>query len=141
MTLSLSEQLQIKRILRETRTIAVVGLSPKSSRPSHEVASYLLAAGYEVIPVNPGQQQILGRRCYPDLDAIPVQVDLVDIFRAPSEVLPIVEAAVRIGAKVVWMQLGVVNREAAAVAAAAGLVVIMDRCLKSDHLDFGPAAG
>jgi predicted CoA-binding protein len=141
MTLSLSEQLQIKRILRETRTIAVVGLSPKSSRPSHEVASYLLAAGYEVIPVNPGQHQILGLRCYPDLDAIPVQVDLVDIFRAPSEVLPIVEAAVRIRAKVVWMQLGVVNREAAAVAAAAGLVVIMDRCLKSDHLDFGPAPG
>ena len=101
----------------------------------------MLAAGYEVIPVNPGQQQILGRRCYPDLDAIPVQVDLVDIFRAPSEVLPIVEAAVRIGAKVVWMQLGVVNREAAAVAAAAGLVVIMDRCLKSDHLDFGTASG
>jgi predicted CoA-binding protein len=141
MTLPLSEQLQIKRILRETRTIAIVGLSPKSSRPSHEVASYLLAAGYEVIPVNPGQQQILGRRCYPDLDAIPVQVDLVDIFRAPSEVLPIVEAAVRIRAKVVWMQLGVVNREAAAVAAAAGLAVIMDRCLKSDHLDFGPASG
>lgn len=138
---SLTEQHQIERILRETRTIAVVGLSPKSSRPSHQVAGYLMAAGYEVIPVNPGQQQILGRRCYPDLDAIPVQVDLVDIFRSPSEVLPIVEAAVRIGAKVVWMQSGIVNREAAAVAAAAGLVVIMDRCLKSDHLDFGPASG
>jgi predicted CoA-binding protein len=131
----LAEQQQIKQILLGARTVAVVGLSPKGNRPSHQVASYLIAAGYTVIPVNPGQIEILGQKCYPNLDDIPVPVDVVDIFRTPSEVLPVVEAAVRIKAKVVWMQLDIVSREAAAVAENAGLVVVMDRCIKTDHMN------
>jgi len=130
-----AEQQQIKQILQEARIIAVVGLSPRDSRPSHQVASYLIAAGYRVIPVNPGQDAILGQKCYPNLDVIPVPVDVVNIFRSPHDVLPIVEAAVRIRAKVVWMQLDIVNREAAAVGERAGLVVVMDRCIKTDHIN------
>jgi predicted CoA-binding protein len=137
----LAGQQQIKQILKETRTIAVVGLSPKADRPSHQVASYLLAAGYEVIPVNPGQNEILGQKCYPNLDVIPVPVDVVDIFRSPSKVLPIVEAAVRIKAKVVWMQLDIVNSEAAAMGEKAGLIVVMDRCIKTDHINLVRMAG
>jgi len=131
----LAEQHQIRQILHETRTIAVVGLSPKVDRPSHQVASYLIAAGYTVIPVNPGQNEILGLKCYPNLDVIPVPVDVVNIFRSPHEVLPIVEAAVRIRAKVVWMQVDIVNQEAAAMGERAGLVVVMDRCIKTDHIN------
>jgi len=131
----LAEQQQIRQILQKIRTIAVVGLSPKASRPSHQVASYLIAAGYTVIPVNPGQEEILGQKCYPNLDVIPIPVDVVNIFRSPHEVLPIVEAAVRIRAKVVWMQLDIVNREAAAVGERAGLDVVMDRCIKTDHIN------
>ena len=131
----LTEQQQIKQILLESRTIAVVGLSPRGSRPSHQVASYLIAAGYTVIPVNPGQDEILGQKCYPNLDVIPVPVDVVNIFRSPHDVLPIVEAAVRIRAKVVWMQVDIVNREAAALGERAGLVVVMDRCIKTDHIN------
>jgi len=132
---SLSEQQQLRQILQGARTIAVVGLSPKSSRPSHQVASYLIDAGYTVIPVNPGQDAILGQQCYPNLDVIPVQIDVVDIFRSAPDVPPIVEAAVRIKAKVVWMQSGIVNDEAAARGKQAGLVVVMDRCIKTDHLN------
>lgn len=127
------ETLEISRLLKEYRTIAVVGLSPKAERPSHEVAAYLLAAGYHVIPVNPGQSEILGRTCYPDLLAIPEPVEIVDIFRRAEEVGPVVDQAIAIGAKVVWMQQGIVNQAAAAKARAAGLKVIMDRCLKVDH--------
>lgn len=129
------ETLEISRLLKEYRTIAVVGLSPKAERPSHEVAAYLLAAGYHVIPVNPGQREILGRTCYPDLLAIPEPVEIVDIFRRAEEVGPVVDQAIAIGAKVVWMQQGIVNQAAAAKARAAGLKVIMDRCLKVDHQD------
>ncbi len=123
----------IKTLLATSSTIAVVGLSPKESRPSNQVARYLIAAGYTVIPVNPGQEQILGLPCYADLDAIPGPVDLVDIFRRSEEVGPIVAAAIRIGAKGVWMQEGVANEAAAAMARAAGLTVVMDRCLKTVH--------
>lgn len=125
---------EIKKILTQSRTIAMVGLSPKANRPSHDVARYLMAAGYTIIPVNPGQTEILGLKCYATLTEIPVPVDIVDIFRRPEEVGPVVEQAVAIGAKVVWMQQGIVNEEAAAVARAAGLTVVMDRCLKMDHL-------
>ncbi len=124
------------QILRDSRTIAVVGLSPKAARPSHQVAVYLLAAGYEVIPVNPGHDQILGLRSYPDLASVPGPVDIVDIFRNPKEVPAIVDSAIAIGAKVVWMQLGIVHEQAAAKARAAGLTVVMDRCLKVDHLNY-----
>lgn len=125
----------ITALLKECKTIAVVGLSPKEHRPSNEVARYLLDAGYTVIPVNPGQDEILGQKCYPDLAAIPVKVDLVDIFRRAEEVGPVVDAAIAIKAKAVWMQLGIVNEAAAAKARAAGLIVIMDRCTKIDHAD------
>ncbi|WP_456386972.1 CoA-binding protein [Desulfolithobacter sp.] len=127
----------IRRILKETKTIAVVGLSPKPSRPSHRVALYLQKVGYRIIPVNPGQEEILGQRCYPDLLSIPDKVELVDIFRRSEDVIPIVEQAIEIGARTVWMQQGVVNQEAATLAGEAGLTVIMDRCLKIDHNQFG----
>jgi predicted CoA-binding protein len=125
----------IRRILKDSRTIAVVGLSPKPHRPSHQVARYLMRAGYTIIPVNPGQSTILGLPCYPNLRAIPTPVDMVDIFRRQKEVLPIVEDAIAIGARFVWMQEGIVNEDAAARAEAAGLVVIMDRCTKIDHMN------
>lgn len=127
------ETLEISRLLKIYRTIAVVGASPKANRPSNQVAAYLLAAGYKVIPVNPGQREIMGRTCYPDLLAIPEPVEIVDIFRRSEEVGPVVEQAIKIGAKVIWMQEGVVNEAAAALARAAGLKVIMDRCMKTDH--------
>lgn len=127
------ESLEIVRMLKEYRTIAIVGLSPKENRPSHQVAVYLIAAGYHVIPVNPGQGLILGRTCHPDLLAIPEPVEIVDIFRRSEEVGPIVDQAIEIGARVVWMQEGVVNQAAASRARAAGLKVIMDRCLQRDH--------
>jgi len=125
----------IRRILTDSKTIAVVGLSPKPQRPSHQVARYLMAAGYAIIPVNPGQDTILGLPCYPSLKAIPTQVDMVDIFRRSEAVLPIVEDAIAIGAKFIWMQEGIVHKEAAAKAEAAGLIVIMDRCTKIDHMN------
>ncbi|HIJ79025.1 MAG: CoA-binding protein [Desulfobulbaceae bacterium] len=123
----------IQRILTDARTIAVVGLSPKENRPSNMVARYLLEAGFRVIPVNPGQTEILGQTCYPNLEAIPEQVDLVDIFRRSEDVLPVVAEAIRIKAKAVWMQQGIFNEAAAQLARDAGLAVVMDRCLKIDH--------
>ncbi|MDG4475333.1 CoA-binding protein [Thiovibrio frasassiensis] len=123
----------LKNLLTSSKTIAVVGLSPKKSRPSNMVARYLLEAGYRVIPVNPGQEEILGLPCYGNLEAVPDPVDIVDIFRRSEDVEPIVEAAIRIGATAVWMQEGVVNEAAAQMARAAGLTVVMDRCLKTVH--------
>jgi predicted CoA-binding protein len=127
------ETLEISRLLKSYRNIAVVGLSPKENRPSYQVAAYLLAAGYNIIPVNPGQAEIMGQTCYPDLQSVPGPVEIVDIFRRSEEVGPVIEQAIAIGAKVVWMQLGIVNKAAAAKARSAGLTVIMDRCLKIDH--------
>ena len=127
------ETLEISQILKSYRNIAVVGLSPKADRPSNQVAAYLLGAGYHLIPVNPGQGEILGLPCYPDLLAVPEPVEIVDIFRRSEDVGPIVEQAIAIGAKVIWMQQGIVNEAAATLARAAGLKVIMDRCLKVDH--------
>jgi hypothetical protein len=126
---------KIKEILLGCRRIAVVGLSPKPDRPSHQVAAYLLRAGYDVIPVNPGHQEILGRPCYPDLRAIPGSVDMVNIFRRAEEVLPVVQAAIEKKVKVIWMQQGIMNEEAALLAERQGIAVIMDRCLKVDHQD------
>lgn len=131
----------IKKLLATARTIAVVGLSPKESRPSNMVARYLLAAGYTVIPVNPGQEEILGLPCYGDLEAVPVPVDIVDIFRRSEDVGSIVDAAIRIKAGAVWMQEGVINEAAATKARDAGLSVVMDRCLKTVHHDLGHERG
>jgi predicted CoA-binding protein len=117
-------------ILTAYRTFAVVGLSPRPGRPSNGVASLLQERGYRIIPVNPecGVERLLGEICYPDLLSIPEPVEVVDIFRRPEHVPPIVDDAIRIGAKAVWMQLGVIHEEAAAKARAAGLAVVMDRC-------------
>lgn len=123
----------LRRILKESRVIAVVGLSPKSHRPSYGVAEYLLAHGYTIIPVNPGQAEILGQKCYPTLASIPVRIDIVDVFRTPEEVPPIADEAIRLGAKCLWLQIGVIHDAAAEKASAAGLDVVVDRCLKIDH--------
>jgi predicted CoA-binding protein len=123
----------ISEILRSCRTIAVVGLSGKRFRPSYGVAEYMQRAGYRIIPVNPQETEVLGEKCYPSLEAIPEPVDLVDIFRRSEFVPEIVESAIRIGAKAVWMQEGVLHAEAAARAEAAGLAVVMDRCILKDH--------
>ena len=125
----------IRKILKASKVVAVVGLSPKPHRPSYQVAQYLIDVGYTIIPVNPGQDAILGLPCYPHLRAIPTPVDMVDIFRRSDTVLPIVEDAIAIGAKYIWMQEGIVNEEAAARAEAEGLAVVMDRCTKIDHLN------
>ncbi|MDH4320191.1 MAG: CoA-binding protein [Desulfobulbaceae bacterium] len=124
---------EITALLQGVQTIAVVGLSPKENRPSNDVARYLIAAGFTVIPVNPGQTEILGAKCYPSLTEIPVPVDLVNIFRRSEDVGPVVDEAIAIHAKAVWMQQGIANETAAAKAKAAGLKVIMDRCIKVDH--------
>jgi uncharacterized protein len=123
----------ISEILTSARTIAVVGLSNKRYRPSYGVAEYLQRTGYRVIPVNPQESEVLGEKCYPDLDSVPEPVDIVDIFRRPEFVPEIVEAAIRHGAKVIWMQESVVHEEAARRAEAAGLAVVMDRCILKDH--------
>ena len=123
----------IEEILKQSRTVAVVGLSPRPERDSYDVARYLQENGYRIIPVNPSAQEILGERCYPSLTAVPEQVDIVDIFRRSEDVPPIVEEAISIGARVVWMQLGIVHEEAAQGARARGLDVVMDRCTKVEH--------
>jgi hypothetical protein len=123
----------LRRILRESRTIAVVGLSADWFRPSYFAAKYMQEHGYRVIPVNPKYDSILGERCYKSLRDIPGKVDLVDIFRKSQDVMPIAEEAIAIGAKVLWQQLGVKNEAAAAKARAAGLEAVMDRCVKIEH--------
>ena len=124
---------QISEILRVCRTIAVVGLSAKRYRPSYGVAEYLQRAGYRIIPVNPHETQVLGEKCYPDVDSVPEPIDIVDIFRRSEFVPEVVGAAIRKGAKVVWMQEGVIHEEAARRAQEAGLEVVMDRCILKDH--------
>ena len=128
---------RIVEILGQARTIAVVGLSARRFRPSHGVAEYLQRAGYRIIPVNPKIAEVLGERSYASLDEVPEPVDIVDIFRRPEHVPEIVEAAIRKGAKTIWMQEGVVHEEAARRAESAGLAVIMDRCILKEHKRLG----
>jgi len=123
-----------EEILKSCKTIAVVGLSGNPERASNHVGSYLKEKGYRIIPVNPGEKAILGEVCYPDLAAIPEKVDAVDIFRKSEDVLPIVKDAIKIGAKAVWMQEGVINKEAAAEARKAGLKVVMNKCMRKQHI-------
>ena len=125
----------IRRILGETRTIAVVGLSSKPDRPSHDVAAYLQRAGYRIIPVNPRETEVLGEPAYATLRDIPadLSIDIVDVFRRAEETPEVARDAVAIGARTLWLQLGIANDEARAIAEDAGLTVIMDRCLKVDH--------
>ena len=126
---------EIKSLLSTCKTVAVVGISPKPDRPSHVVASYLQSKGYRIIPVRPDGELVLGERIYQSLGDIPkeISVDIVDVFRKSTEVLPIVEEAIERGAKMVWMQEGVVNQDAAAKAEKAGMKVVMDRCIKKEH--------
>jgi predicted CoA-binding protein len=124
---------EIIEILRTPKVVAVVGISDKADRDSFQVARYLLNQDYRVIPVNPMLETVLGLRCYPSLRGVPERVDIVDIFRRSEAVPEIVDEAIDVGAKVVWMQLGVVHEEAAAKAQQSGLRVVMDRCIKRDH--------
>lgn len=123
----------IRDLLASSRVIAVVGLSSKPHRPSYGVAVYMQKAGYRIIPVNPNEREVLGEKCYARLEDVPIQVDIVDIFRRSEAVPPIVESAVAIGARAVWMQEGVIHEEAARRARAAGLEVVMDRCILKEH--------
>jgi hypothetical protein len=129
------EKKEIRRILENCRTVAVVGISPKEDRPSYRVASYLKSKGYRIIPVRPDGEEILGEKVYRQLAEIPeeVEVDVIDIFRKSEDVPPVVEEAIKRGAKVIWMQEGVIHLEAAAKAEKAGLKVVMDRCMKKEH--------
>jgi predicted CoA-binding protein len=124
---------RVTEILRQARVIAVVGLSSRSFRPSHGVAAYLKSVGYRIIPVNPYEQEVLGERSYTRLEDVPEPVDIVDVFRRSEFVPEIVESAIRIGAKAVWMQEGVEHAEAAERARRAGLVVVMDACILKEH--------
>lgn len=123
----------LRRILKTSRTIAVVGLSADWFRPSYFAAKYMLEHGYRIIPVNPRYPEILGQKCHASLRDIPEPVDLVDVFRKTDDVLPIAEDAIAIGAKVLWQQIGVTNEAAADKARAAGLDTVMDRCVKIEH--------
>ena len=123
----------LRRILTDYKRVAIVGLSDDWSRPSNFVGKYLLEHGFEVFPVNPKYDEILGQKCYPDLTSIPTTVDIVDVFRRIEHVPPLVDDAITIGAKVVWMQLGIVHEEAAQKARDAGLEVVMNRCIKIEY--------
>ena len=123
----------LRRILRTSRTIAVVGLSAEWHRPSFFAAKYLQEHGYRVVPVNPRYDKILGERCHATLATIEIPVDIVDVFRRSEDVMPIAEEAIAIGAKCLWQQIGVRNEAAAALAASAGLEVVMNRCVKIEH--------
>lgn len=124
--------LSLKRIFA-LKTIAVVGCSPKPQRPSHYVAAYLKEQGYRIIPVNPGHEEILGEKCYPSLTAIPEPVDVVDVFRRSEHVLPVIEEAIKIKAKALWLQDGITHPEGEALARKAGLLVVSDDCMLRRH--------
>ncbi len=123
----------LRRILKQNHVVAVVGLSANWWRPSYFVAKYLQEHGYRVIPVNPAYTAVLGEKCYPSLSAVPEKIDIVDCFRKPQEIPALADEAIAIQANCLWLQLGVVNEEAAARARAAGLAVVMDRCIKIEH--------
>ncbi len=124
---------ELRRILKDSRTIAVVGLSADWYRPSYFAAKYMQEHGYRVIPVNPKYSEILGERCYPDLTSIPDKVDIVDVFRKSEDCAPIARDAVAIGAKTLWLQIGVINDDARQIAEDGGLSVVMNRCVKIEY--------
>ena len=128
----------IRELLGTARVIAVVGLSSKKSRPSFGVSQYMQRAGYRIIPVNPGETEVLGEKAYPSLDAVPEKIDIVDIFRRSEFVPEIVDQAIQAGALAVWMQEDVIHEDAAAKARAAGLTVVMDRCIYKDYVRWMP---
>jgi predicted CoA-binding protein len=134
--LEINSQEAIADILDNAGTIAVVGLSSDASRPSYNVASYMQSHGYRIVPVNPNETEVLGEKSYARLEDVPEKVDLVDIFRRSEEVAAHVDEAIRIGARAVWMQEGVIDLQAAARAKAAGLQVVVDRCILKEHLHY-----
>lgn len=123
----------IEKILTGSKTIAVVGISDKPERPSHRVAKYLKEQGYRIIPVNPRLNEVLGEKCYSSLEEILQKVDVVDIFRKPEDIQPIVDSAIKINARAIWMQEGITNDKAADMAKSAGLMVVMNRCMLKEH--------
>ncbi len=123
-------------IFKQYSKIAMVGASANNERPSYRVFQYLLEHGFDVIPVNPALSELLGITCYPNLSSIPESVEIVDIFRRSEEVIPVIEEAIKVHAKVIWMQEGVINQEAKAIAANAGLLVVMDKCIRKEHMRF-----
>jgi predicted CoA-binding protein len=123
----------IFNILTKYKTIAVVGLSSNPTRPSYGVTEYMQGSGYQIIPVNPNETDVLGEPSYASLDEVPQKIEIVDIFRRPEEVPPVVDAAIRAGAKVIWMQQGIANEAAAEKARAAGITVVMDACILVEH--------
>jgi predicted CoA-binding protein len=127
----------IEKILKDFKIIAVVGLSDKPDRPSYRVAEYLQSQGYRIIPVNPRITEVLGEKSYPDLKSIPEAVDIVDVFRRSEDIPPIVDEAIEIGAKAVWMQEGIENAAAASKASENGLYVVMNRCMLKEHQIYG----
>lgn len=129
----INDDRELKEILQTVKIVACVGVSSNDEKASFWIFNYLKEAGYQMIPVNPTATEILGGKVYPDLDAIPHKVDVVQVFRKPEDVPPVVEAAIKIGAKVVWMQEGIVNEDAAQMAEAAGLKVVMNRCMMKTH--------
>jgi len=130
----MTEELErLRKILESIRTIAVVGMSTNPEKDSHTVPAYLLEHGYRILPVNPNASEILGRKSYPRLSEVPEPVDAVLVFRPSEDVPPIVDEAIRIGAKTIWMQLGISHETAAQAARAAGLEVVMDRCMRTTH--------
>lgn len=124
---------EIRKLLTNSKTIAVVGLSSNQARPAYGVSRYLQAQGYHIIPINPKETAVLGEKAYPSLQEVPVEIDIVDIFRRPEAALEVVEAAIAKGAKAVWLQEGVVNQAAYDRARQAGLIVVMDRCILKEH--------
>ena len=120
-------------LLRFTKTIAIVGLSSNATRPSHEVSAYLQSVGYRIIPVNPNEREVLGQKCYPRLEDIPDAIDIVDVFRRCEEIHPIIDSAIAIHAKAVWLQLGIVNSSACEAARTAGLFAVEDACVLLEH--------
>lgn len=129
----ITEDASLRRLLSSAKTVAVLGLSPKPGRDSYRVAEYLKAQGFRIIPVRPAQAEILGEKAFACLDDVPGPVDIVDVFRSPDQVLPHAREAIRLKPKVFWMQEGIANREAAQLLTAAGIDVVMDRCIKKDH--------
>lgn len=128
----------LRELLRQVKSIAVIGLSPKATRPSHRVAAAMQGFGYRIIPVRPAVEEVLGETAYADLFALPNRPDLVDVFRASEHVMPIVDACIELGIKAIWLQDGVINEEAAEKAAAAGMTVVMDRCIYRDYMQLMP---
>jgi hypothetical protein len=131
--MTIEDDNQLRDILTSSKTVASVGVSSSPEKPSYGIFAYLLAQGYQMIPVNPGTAEIQGRKTYPDLASVPERIDVVQVFRKPEDVPPVVAEAIKAGARVVWMQEQVINEEAARTAEAAGLKVVMNRCMRKTH--------